>query len=108
MNTEKISYAQLNVSKHYTVQSITDLINGFSALGFNSYYNSDTKSIDVESNENEYGSHIIIIKQGLKNWIDSLSVDPETSNVLHDYIDLIFNITTIHTDDGIIIKVYLY
>ena len=48
MNTTKIYNAQLNVSKFYTVDSIKALIDRLSYIGEDVYYNSETRSIDID------------------------------------------------------------
>ena len=108
MNTKEISSAQLSVSKHFTVESINDLIDRFSIDGFNSYYNTETKSIDVETDAKDFISNITIIKQELKNWIDELPVDFDTAKIVRDNLEFIFNITQLPIETGNVIKVYLY
>lgn len=109
MDTKAISNAQLNVSKHYTVESINKLISRFNQCGFTSYYNTETKSIDVEPYDTNIDCHIITIKEELKDWVnDYLPVDSNTITIVRNNIDFIYNITQINTDNGIIIKVYLY
>ena len=106
MDTVKISNAQLNVSKEYTVGTIDKLIGKFAHHGLISYYNIETKSIDIETGDNiiEHDT----IKTELKEWLNELPADKEDIKIMCDNIDFIFNITQINTDNGKIIKVYLY
>ena len=106
MNTSEISNAQLNVSKHYTVDSINNLINRLTESGYVSYYNTETKSIDIEINNNEISFNDI--KMNVTQWVYQLPVDNESKKIVGNNIDFIFNITQINTDEGIIVKLYLY
>lgn len=111
MNTNEISYAQLNVSKHYTVESINKLINRLAANCLTSYYNTETKSIDIEVGNNGNISRLVkieVIKAEIIQWIYQLPADNESKKIVGDNIDFIFNITQINTENGIIIKLYLY
>lgn len=107
MNTLKISHAQLSVSKCYTVDTINTLINIIGRDGLISYYNFETKSIDIE-HENNKEIDINIIKYRLKEWLDTLTADKESIEILKNNIDFIFNITRLNSPDGTIFKVYLY
>lgn len=106
MNTNEISNAQLNVSKHFTVESINKLINRLEACGYTAYYNTKTKSIDIEIGTNEISFESI--KMEVKQWIYQLPVDDESKKIVADNIDFIFNITKIITEQGNIVKLHLY
>lgn len=106
MDTIKISNAQLNVSKHYTVGTIDKLIGRFGKHNYIAYYNIETKSIDIEVGDNNI--NIGLIKTEIKEWLNELPADQESIDIMCDNIDFIFNITQINPEDGIIIKVYLY
>lgn len=106
MNTVKISNAQLNVSKYYTADTINSLINRISQNGLIAYYNTETKSIDVESENNKLDINLIKIR--IKEWLNELSADKEHIKIMCDNLEFIFNITQINSTNGLIVKVYLY
>lgn len=107
MNTIKISNAQLNVSNYYTAETINKLINLIEQNGLIAYYNTETKSIDVESDDiNKL--NVDLIKLKLKEWLNNLSADDESIRIMCNNIDFIFNITQINSSNGPILKVYLY
>lgn len=108
MNTTKIYYAQLNVSNFFTVETITNLIEKISYIGKDAYYNTETKTIDIELDEENYLLAESKIRTELKNWIQGLDADKESINIICDNIDYIFNITQITIDNKIIAKLYLY
>ena len=94
MNTTEISNAQLSVSSHYTTHTISRLIDRLNQNGFIAYYNSETKSIDIEPGDiANNNSHILTIKDELKNWIAEFPIDSNTSIIIRDNIDFIYNIT---------------
>lgn len=106
MNTTKIYYAQLNVCKFFTVETITDLINRFKQFGQDIYYNNETRSIDIE---NPNGNATIgLIREELKQWLITLPADVNDINIICDNINFVFNITNIQIENDSIIKVYLY
>ena len=105
MNTKKIYYAQLNVSEHYTIDTITNLINKLHNLGTDIYFNNETKSIDIENPEDHIED---TIREELKQWLNELPADKESINTICDNINFVYNITRIGYDDNCTIKVYLY
>ena len=106
MNTTKIYYAQLNVSKFYTVETITKLIDRLSYLGQDVYYNNETRSIDIEGPYEKDNDDNI--RNELKEWIKELPADKESINIICDNINFVFNITKIGTENNNIIKLYLF
>ena len=104
--TKKIYYAQLNVSKFYTVEEITRLINRLGYLGQDIYYNNETRSIDIE--EPIENINYDMIREEVKQWIKELPADEESIKIICDNINLIFNITKIKLQNDTIIKLYLY
>ena len=106
MNTTKIYSAQLNVSKFYTVEEITRLINRLGYLGQDIYYNNETRSIDIE--EPIENINYDMIREEVKQWIKELPADEESIKIICDNINLIFNITKIKLQNDTIIKLYLY
>lgn len=106
MNAERIYYAQLNVSKCYTVDTINNLISKLSYLGEDVYYNNETRSIDID-NPSDPNVKLHIINK-LQEWVKDLPTDKDTIETICCNIDFIFNITTINIDNNTIIKVYLY
>lgn len=103
MNTLKIYNAQLNVSRCYTIETITNLIDEFE----NAYYNNETRSIDIEVNE---GCNISNddIKYTIKSWLYTLPADRSSIDIIAENINIVFNITRINNENNEIIKVYLY
>ena len=108
MNPTEISYAQLHASKFYTVETIDKLIEALGEVNLDAYYNSETRSIDIEIGDNDPTFMTSVIKTTLKNWIYGLQMDVEITATINNNIDFIFNITKINSDDKIIFKVYLY
>lgn len=108
MNTTLISNAQLNVSKHYTVETIDKLLCRLNT-NLTAYYNTETKSIDIEIENEDYKTFdITIIKTELKEWLKELPTYSEYINIICDNIDFVFNITILRSDNKFIIKLYLY
>lgn len=106
MNTTEIYYAQLNVSEHYTVNSISELIDKLKHLGSEVYYDVSTKSINIENPKEDIED---IIKEELKQWLNDLPAEKDDIKTLCDNIDFVFNITKINDNSiGIIVKLYLY
>lgn len=111
MNTEKIYTAQLNVSKYYTEETINDLVSKLSFTGIgNTYYNEENKSIDIKCNRQSSIEDDIIIKNNIKEWLNTLPVNQDDISIIKDNIDIIFNITKIGIPnvEKHIINVYLY
>lgn len=108
MNNEKIYYAQLNVSKFYTVETINDLIDRLSYLGKDVYYNCDTKSIDIEVMDGVWLCDNRQIKRQLCEWIEQFPADKESIEIIKNNIDYVFNITNIAIDGVMTIKVHLF
>ena len=107
MNTTKIYSAQLNVSEFYTVETINNLINKLSYLGKDVYYNTETRSIDIELEDPKIVL-VDTVRKELKEWINELPADKESIDIICDNINIVFNITNITVDNISIIKLYLY
>ena len=106
MNTTEIYYAQLNVSKYYTIDTISNLIDRLKHLGSEVYYDVGTKSINIENPKEDIED---IIKEELKQWLNELPAEKDDIKTLCDNIDFVFNITKINDESiGIIVKLYLY
>ena len=109
MNTTKIYSAQLNVSEFYTVETINNLINKLSYLGKDVYYNTETRSIDIELEDPKTAQvDTETVRKELKEWIKELPADKESIYIICDNINIVFNITNITVDNISIIKLYLY
>ena len=107
MNTTEIYYAQLSVSEHYTIDTITNLIDKLKHLGSEVYYDVGTRSINIENPTEEDIEDTI--REELKQWINELPAEKNDIETLCDNIDFVFNITKINDSTiGIIVKVYLY
>lgn len=107
MNTLKIYNAQLNVSRCYTVETITNLIDELSIYTENAYYNNETRSIDIEVDEGNNISNDDI-KYTIKSWLYTLPTDRGSIDIIAENINIVFNITRINNENNEIIKVYLY
>ena len=109
MNTTKIYYAQLNVSKLFTVDSITKLIERLQCTGDEVCYNIETKSIDIEipkGTASEFNDNII--RDELKEWVKELPAEQSDIDTICDNINFVFNITKIGAENSDIVKLYLY
>lgn len=103
MNMTKISNAQLNVSNFYTVENVTNLINRLSSEDYSAYFNLETRSIDIEA-ENDSISDFVI-KHELEQWLRELPADNESIDIICENIDVVFNITKLSNN---LTKLYLY
>lgn len=109
MNTTEIYTAQLNVSKFFTVETITNLINKLSYLGKEVYYNAESRTIDIELEDPKtILIHTDLIRKELKEWIMELPADEESIKIICNNINYIFNITQIAIEGVSTVKVHLY
>lgn len=110
MNTEKICDAQLNVSKYYTTDTIEDLIYKLSQYELEAYYNTDTKSIDIEIiDENIFDE--VDIRGCLDQWLKELVLEganKDSIDIIRNNIDFVFNHTKIPNGKDSTVKLYLY
>lgn len=105
MNNSKIYTAQLDVSKFFTVETVTNLIDRLSYLGKDVYYNNKTRSIDIEIEDGKECDDIAI-REELKIWLHTLEANKESIEIICNNINLVFNITKLGNINTI--KVYLY
>lgn len=108
MNNTKIYYAQLDVSKYFTVETITNLINRLSYLGKDVYYSNETRSIDIELQDGTWLFDESKIRNELKHWVNELPAEEESIKTICDNINYVFNITQIAIGNNVTVKVYLY
>lgn len=107
MDTKKILNAQLNVSKYYTIETIDNLINILKQNEFIAYYNTETKSIDIETESKDVNMNLI--KSIVKEWLNTIEAEEKYIKIMCDNLDFIFNFIQIYSyDNKTIVKVYLY
>lgn len=89
---DKLYTAQLNVSKYYNDETINDLVSKVSFIG-ESKYNKNDKTIHIQVNRTASMEDDDIIRQVLKEWLNTLPADNEDINYISDNVQYIFNIT---------------
>lgn len=111
MNTTKIYFAQLNVSKFYTVDSIKKLIDRLSYIGEDVYYNNETRSIDIDiPSEDVSNFDDLMIRDELTVWLKELPAEQEDIDTMINNINYVFNITKIGSinNNKSVVKLYMY